>query len=69
MDEGPRLGHDADAGHAGQHAAQEGGAAPRRHVDEGHLAIFGVTDLKWIRNKCGDLILIDFYNHQFITFH
>ena len=45
VDKGPRLGHDPDPGHAGQHAADEGGAAPSRHVDEGQLPVLGVADL------------------------
>ena len=45
VDKGPRLGHDPDPGHAGQHAADEGRAAPSRHVDEGQLPVLGVANL------------------------
>ena len=45
VDKGPRLGHDPDPGHAGQHAADEGRPAPGRHVDEGQLPVLGVADL------------------------
>ena len=45
VDKGPRLGHDPDPGHAGQHAADEGRAAHCRHVDEGQLPVLGVADL------------------------
>ena len=46
VDEGPWLGHDPDPGHARQHAAEQGGPAARRHVDEGHLAVLGVAQLR-----------------------
>ena len=45
VDKGPRLGHDPDPGHAGQHAADECRPAPCRHVDEGQLTVLGVADL------------------------
>ena len=45
VDEGPGLGHDAHARDPGEHAAEEGGAAARGHVDEGHLAVGGVAHL------------------------
>ena len=45
VDKGPRLGHDPDPGHAGQHAADKCGTTPSCHVDEGQLPVLGVTDL------------------------
>ena len=45
VDEGPRLGHDAHAGHPGEHAAEECGAAACGHVDESHLTVGGVAHL------------------------